>query len=47
MADVRDSWLESGTEPISSSSAEFARMIADGADRYKEIVKRAGIKQQL
>jgi tripartite-type tricarboxylate transporter receptor subunit TctC len=46
MPDVQDSLLESSTEPIGSSSAEFARMIADGAVRYREIMKRAGIKPQ-
>lgn len=46
MPDVREKLLESGAEPISSSSAEFARTIASGAESYKETMRRAGIKQQ-
>jgi tripartite-type tricarboxylate transporter receptor subunit TctC len=46
MQDVRERLLESGAEPISASSAEFAQMIASGADSYKETMKRAGIKPQ-
>lgn len=46
MADVRDRLLASGAEPISSSTAEFARTIAAGLETYKETMKRAGIKQQ-
>ena len=46
MPEVRNVLLESGAEPISSSTAEFARTIASGAESFKESMRRAGIKQQ-
>jgi tripartite-type tricarboxylate transporter receptor subunit TctC len=46
MPDVRHTFLESGIDPGTSSSADFARTIASMAESFKETMRIAGIKPQ-
>ena len=43
---LRDSFLAAGSEPVSDSRAEFAKILRDDIRRYAEIVRAANIELQ-
>ena len=43
-ADVREAILRQGAEPIGSSAAEFERYLKAEIEKWKAVIKRAGIR---
>ena len=42
----RDSFLAAGSEPVSDSRADFAKILRDDIRRYAEIIRAAKIELQ-
>ena len=45
-ADVRETWMKVGSEPLSSTPEELAKRMAAGVDWFAQVTKLAGIKPQ-